>query len=86
MEQLLTEIQDYTGQSGGWIVQVFIVVFATLMLDFIQKSILRRIHKRLEMTKTLWDDAVVESIRAPLSLLIWIVGMAFAKQSRLFVN
>jgi len=77
MEQLLTEIQQYTDQSG-WIVQVFIVVFATLMLDFIQKGILRHIHKRLEKTKTLWDDALVESIRAPLSLLIWIVGLAFA--------
>lgn len=77
MEQLLTQIQQFTGQSG-WIAQVFVVVFATLMLDFIQKSILRRVHKRLEKTKTLWDDALVESIRAPLSLLIWIVGLAFA--------
>ncbi len=77
MEQLLSEIQQYTGQSG-WIVQVFVVVFVTLMLDFIQKGVLSRIHKRLAKTKTLWDDALVESIRAPLSLLIWIVGLAFA--------
>jgi len=77
MEQLLSEIQQYTGQSG-WIVQVFVVVFVTLMIDFIQKAILHRIHKRLTKTKTLWDDALVESIRAPLSLLIWIVGLAFA--------
>jgi len=77
MEQLLSEIQQYTGQSG-WIVQVFVVVFFALMLDFIQKAVLQRIHKRLAKTKTLWDDALVESIRAPLSLLIWIVGLAFA--------
>ena len=79
MEQLLTEIKPYPGQSeSGWIVQVFVVVFVTLVIDFIQKGILRRIHRRLEKTKTLWDDALVQSIRAPLSLLIWIVGLAFA--------
>ncbi len=79
MEQLLTEFKQYIGQDqGGWIVQVFVVVFVTLMIDFIQKGVLRRIHRRLEKTKTLWDDTLVQSIRAPLSLLIWIVGLAFA--------
>jgi MscS family membrane protein len=74
MEALL---EKYTGE-GGWVVQVFIVVFITLLFDFIQKSILRRIKKRLEKTKTPWDDALVESVRAPLSLLIWIIGLTFA--------
>jgi MscS family membrane protein len=63
---------------GGWVAQVFVIVFLTLLVDFFQKVILRRIHRRLEKTKNLWDDALVESIRRPLSLLIWVVGIAFA--------
>ncbi len=64
--------------AGGWISQVFIVVLVTLLLNFIQKRVLRRILKRLEQTRNLWDDALVDALRRPLSALIWIVGMAFA--------
>ncbi len=79
MEQLLTAFKQYIGQDqGGWVVQVFVVVFVTLTIDFIQKGILSRIQRRLEKTQTLWDDTLIQSIRAPLSLLIWIVGLAFA--------
>ena len=77
LEKPLQELLQFTEQ-GGWVLQVFVVVFLTLLLDFVQKTILRRIHKRLEKTATPWDDALVQSIRAPLSLLIWIVGLTFA--------
>ncbi len=77
MEDSLKELLQYTDQ-GGWVLQVFIVVFITLLLDFIQKLVLKRIHKQLEKTRNPWDDALVHSLRAPLSLLIWIVGLAFA--------
>jgi len=73
----MNKLLQYTA-NGGWVLQVFIVVFITLLFDFIQKAILRRLHKRLEKTKTPWDDALVHSLRSPLSLLIWIVGLAFA--------
>ena len=77
LEQLGLDSGIFKGW-GGWVVQVFIVVFLTLLIDLIQKGILRRIHRRLEKTKNLWDDALVESLRRPLSVLIWVVGIAFA--------
>ena len=73
----LNELNAFRG-SGGWISQVFIVVLGTLILNFIQKRILRRILQRLEKTRNPWDDAVVDALRRPLSTLIWLVGMAFA--------
>lgn len=77
MEETMNELLRYT-EEGGWVLQVFVVVFITLLLDFVQKVVLRRLHKRLEQTQTPWDDALIHSIRAPFTLLIWIVGLAFA--------
>ena len=64
--------------NESWVVQVFIVVFLTLLIDFIVRLVLRHLHIRLEKTRTHWDDAVIGAIRRPLSVLIWLVGIAFA--------
>jgi len=61
-----------------WISQVFFVVFGTLILDFIQRRILKRLAKRLECTANPWDDALIEAIRRPLVYLVWILGFTFA--------
>lgn len=77
LEQITTEIDKYIGW-GGWTTQVFIVVFITLLLDFFQKRVLKRIKRQLEKTPNLWDDALIESLRLPLTVLIWVVGITFA--------
>ena len=72
--------EKYTSQFVGdnvWIVNIFVIVFLTLLVDAIQKFILSRIEKRLTKTKTVWDDALISSIRAPASVLIWIVGLSY---------
>ncbi|KPK37971.1 MAG: mechanosensitive ion channel protein MscS [Gammaproteobacteria bacterium SG8_47] len=61
-----------------WIGSVFLVVFGALLLDFVQKRLLRRLKRGLAATPNLWDDAVLEAVRAPLSLLIWLLGLTFA--------
>ncbi len=76
--QAYIEELDILQDAGGWIGQVFAVVLATLFLNFVQKRVLRRILRRLEQTRNLWDDAVLDALRRPLSALIWIVGIAFA--------
>lgn len=63
-----------------WVMQVFVVVFLTLLASLVQKRVLSRLQARLELTKTPWDDAVLDALRRPLSFLIWIVGLAFAVQ------
>lgn len=73
-------IEQYTNQFVGenvWIVKVFVIIFLTLLADAILKIILRRLEKRLIQTKTIWDDALIYSIRAPVSVVIWIVGLSF---------
>jgi MscS family membrane protein len=61
-----------------WIVQVFIVVFFTAFLNWIQKRVLSKVIIKLERTRTYWDDALFEAARKPLIFLIWIIGLTFA--------
>ena len=69
----------YTGE-GGWItgIQVFVVVFMALLLDFLQRRVLRGFRKRLERTRNTWDDALLDALTAPISMEIWVLGIAFA--------
>ena len=61
-----------------WIVQVFIVVFITAFINWIQKRILTKVIIKLERTRTYWDDALFDAARKPLTFLIWIIGLTFA--------
>ena len=45
------------------------------------RGLLWRLERKLETgTKTLWDEAIVAAVRRPLSLLIWVIGIAFAAE------
>lgn len=76
-EQLLNEISQ-GNLTTRLVIQVFVVVFAALMLDFIQKRLLNRLAARIEKSRQLWDDALFNALRRPLSLLIWLLGISFA--------
>lgn len=79
MEPILIWIKQ-TLPSNLWIVQVFIVVFSVLLINFIQKRVLNRLFEKLRPTSKTWDDAIVNALRKPLTLLIWIVGITFAAE------
>jgi MscS family membrane protein len=70
-------IADWTG-NNAWIVQVFIVVFLVLLLNLVLQVLINRLYRKLQATETPWDDAIVDALRRPLKLLVWIVGIAFA--------
>lgn len=67
-------------QNDIWIMQVFGIIFAALILDFVQKRILKRIQVRLEKTTSPWDDAFIHALRKPLTLLIWLLGLSFSSE------
>lgn len=74
---LYETLSDWTG-SNVWIAQVFVVVFLVLLLSFLLRLLVNRLHRKLQTTATPWDDAIVDAMQKPLSLLIWVVGIAFA--------
>ncbi len=77
MDKLFSQI-GVSGVEVSWVIQVFVVVFIALLLNFIQKRLFVRIAKQAAKTSNLWDDALVIAITRPMSLLIWVVGLTFA--------
>jgi len=78
---MLEKIQSYFPllfKTDTWILQIFIIVFSALLLDYIQKKLLKRIKKQLKKTSNLWDDALINAVSKPLSILIWISGLSVA--------
>ena len=74
----LRENLQWVSRENFWIIEAFVVVFGTLVLDFFQKRVVRRLATRLEKTKSPWDDAMLHAVRRPLSVLIWLLGLTFA--------
>lgn len=58
----------------------FLVVFCTLLANFVARRLLLQIEKRAELTKNLWDDALVRSARKPATWAIWAVGLSWAAE------
>ncbi len=80
---MIEKLQNYIPflhATDAWILQVFVIVFIALLLDYIQKKILRRIKNRFEKTPNLWDDAFVHAVIKPLSVLIWVFGLSVAME------
>lgn len=63
---------------GPWVLQVFIVVLAVLLFNFVVKLFLRKLEKIAVQTTNNWDDALLNSVGKPLRLLIWVIGILFA--------
>lgn len=60
--------------------KVFMVVFATLIAAMVAKRVLATIHEKLTHTKTVWDDAFIDAMRAPLVALIWLLGICYGAE------
>ena len=63
---------------GLWIMQVFIVVLAVLLFNFIVRIFLRKLGKKVEKSENPWDDAFIHAVEKPLRILIWVIGILFA--------
>ncbi|MCP3670264.1 MAG: mechanosensitive ion channel family protein [Gammaproteobacteria bacterium] len=73
ISQLLSFIQ-----SNDWIVQVFLIVFVSLLLSFVARRTINKIGIRLQKTVNPWDDIVIHSLQKPVAWLIWLLGLTFA--------
>lgn len=73
----LQQIMIFSNEND-WIVQVFLIVFFSLILSFIARRTLAKIERGLKSTQNLWDDLVFKSLQKPVGWLIWLLGMTFA--------
>ncbi|MDA0692169.1 MAG: mechanosensitive ion channel family protein [Nitrospinae bacterium] len=73
-------LEDILIANNSYMIQAFIVVFGSLIIDYIQRRILKRLQKRLEETENRWDDALIAAVRRPLSVIIWAAGISLAAE------
>lgn len=63
-----------------WIIEVFVTVFASLLLAWLARRALRKLERRLRSTHNLYDDAFVHAARQPAVLLILLLGLCHAAE------
>lgn len=63
-----------------WALTIFLIVLTALLLDFLQRQMMKRLRSVVEGTKNTWDDALFNASIRPLSLVIWLVGISIAAE------
>ena len=63
-----------------WILHVFLVVFAVLLINFAFRIFLKKLSTKAEGTENPWDDAFINAAQKPFRLLVWIIGILFAAE------
>jgi MscS family membrane protein len=63
-----------------WVLQVFLVVLAVLIINFAFRIFLRKLSERAEKTVNPWDDAFINAAQKPFSVLAWVIGILFAAE------
>ncbi len=66
--------------SGIYIIQVFVIVFLTVLANFIAQIILKQFTKHLSKTKNIWDDALLNAAKMPITVFIWVIGISWAAE------
>lgn len=77
MEELLSmdSIQELS-----WGIELLAIVTVTLVLRYIAIRALKIVGTRLQATENVWDDALFDAARGPLSWVILVIGLLYAIQ------
>jgi len=67
-----------TSFTEVWIRQVFLVVLATVLANFVSHLLLRYAGKLTAQTSNHWDDALIRAAKRPVPIAIWVIGISFA--------
>ena len=81
LDAFRTLLEPSAGASmAEWGAKIFVIVIAVVTAGFTLSFIVGRLISQAEKTSTDWDDVLLRSIRRPLMLLIWIVGLTYAAE------
>lgn len=76
--QELSKFFEPSTQTSIWLTQVFVVVFATVLVNFILMRVIDVLDHMVSKTEGLWDDALLEAARIPVRLFSWTIGISVA--------
>ncbi|MCB1682990.1 MAG: mechanosensitive ion channel family protein [Pseudomonadales bacterium] len=66
--------------ENAWVGEVFLMVLATGVVHYFARVILARMGRSFEKTRNLYDDALIQAVRSPLTWAIWLVGVSWAAE------
>lgn len=78
---LETELINQASQilnAETWVIQIFVVLLATGVLNIVQIRLLKKLDRVASRTRTPWDEALIYAIQRPLTLLLWVLGISFS--------
>ncbi|WP_051686918.1 mechanosensitive ion channel family protein [Microbulbifer sp. HZ11] len=78
VESVIAFLRSLVGDDRFWIAEVFVIVLITATASWILGIFVNRLRERAERTVNPWDDALVNSINPPASILVWLLGLTFA--------
>jgi MscS family membrane protein len=64
--------------SMEWEIEVFIIVLGTGVVHLAARLVVARLLGRLRRTRSVYDDALIESVGPPLAFAIWVIGIGWA--------
>lgn len=59
------------------IIQISAILLVTLLINLAADYFLRHIHYQLKTKNLVWDKAIYKTVRKPLSILIWFLGLSY---------
>ena len=75
--EYISQLMGYL-KIESWIIQVFLVVFCTMALNYLLKRTLGKVYNTFVKSQTFWDHALLKSVQPPLLLLVWVIGLTLA--------
>ena len=81
----MNTLEELVAFSSVWlsdplVASVFGIVLATAFLSYASRRTLLVLMARVTQTQNPWDDALLRTIRTPLNVLIWIIGLSLAAE------
>lgn len=73
--------QHSFNSQNVWILYIFLIVFLTLLVNYLEVKFYKKLMTRLKNTKSIWDDSFAWAIHKPLNVFIWLYGLSFAAQA-----
>lgn len=78
MEIYSTQLVAFFSKDEWWVARVFLVVLATVSVNYCINLMLAKLRQKASTTSTHWDDALLAAAHRPSSLLVWLLGISFA--------
>ena len=77
MNELINHSQSLWEQCG-WLIQIMIVLIATATLRYLQAVARRKLFPKIKSSSHGWDQALLDAVNRPVSVLIWLLGLSFS--------